>query len=166
MIFQKLKKKWNVICFWLSLLWIKYYQNIRQLQWTEIFYNQHFILTFSGSNSHLHNPYNPVSHSPGLPQFGLHSTSHGSSSFSSLPPSPLHNIIPPTGPQSMFAAPLPPGAANGSLTSPHALGGGGGGAGLSAHASPESMSLASKSHYCSGQINELPKNGQKRIFKL
>ncbi|XP_078338026.1 uncharacterized protein LOC111134426 isoform X2 [Crassostrea virginica] len=98
----------------------------------------------SGSNSHLHNPYNPVSHSPGLPQFGLHSTSHGSSSFSSLPPSPLHNIIPPTGPQSMFAAPLPPGAANGSLTSPHALGGGGGGAGLSAHASPESMSLASQ----------------------
>lgn len=60
----------------------------------------------------------------------------------------------------MFAAPLPPGAANGSLTSPHALGGGGGGAGLSAHASPESMSLASKSRYCSGQINELTKNGQ------
>lgn len=99
---------------------------------------------FSGSNQHLHSPYNQVSHSPGLPQFGLHSTSHGSS-FSSLPPSPLHNLIPTAGgPQSMFAAPLPPGAANGSLTSPHSLGG----ANLSTHASPESMSLASKCfHY-------------------
>lgn len=94
----------------------------------------------SGSNPHLHSPYNQVSHSPGLPQFGLHSTSHGSS-FSSLPPSPLHNLIPTAGgPQSMFAAPLPPGAANGSLTSPHSLGG----ANLSTHASPESMSLASQ----------------------
>lgn len=95
---------------------------------------------FSGSTSHLHSAYTPVSHSPGLPQFGLHSsaTSHGS--FPNLPPSPLHNLLPPPGPQSMFAAPLPPGAANGSLTSPHTLGG----ANLSAHASPESMSLASE----------------------
>ncbi|XP_048772958.1 autism susceptibility gene 2 protein-like isoform X3 [Ostrea edulis] len=94
----------------------------------------------SGSTSHLHSAYTPVSHSPGLPQFGLHSsaTSHGS--FPNLPPSPLHNLLPPPGPQSMFAAPLPPGAANGSLTSPHTLGG----ANLSAHASPESMSLASQ----------------------
>ncbi|XP_061197296.1 autism susceptibility gene 2 protein-like isoform X2 [Saccostrea echinata] len=95
----------------------------------------------SGSTPHLHNPYTPVTHSPGIPQFGLHSSTAGhSSSFSSLPPSPLHNLLPPPGPQSMFAAPLPPGAANGSLTSPHTIGG----AGLSAHASPESMSLASQ----------------------